>query len=251
MKHFFTVLFLSLFFSLTAQEGELRINMWYGTVDNSDVAELLENEKYFKDLWRQQKEAGLLANWEMWRLVNPNHDHPQTTFVYVKFYTPDNRNTTSTTSIIPEGLDAQAWEIIQQRHLGLYKKIFSSDLSYKGGFNNSTAGSKPANFAIMNYMNVDWYKNFEYENMELKTFMPINKANGMKAWALTKVLDQLGTDRKVNYLTVDFYDSLEEIYTRRSNTASMSKEVVAANKKIDQIRSLISSDIFQLVDYLE
>ncbi len=103
----------------------------------------------------------------------------------------------------------------------------------------------------MNYMNVDWYKNFEYENMELKTFMPINKANGMKAWALTKVLDQLGTDRKVNYLTVDFYDSLEEIYTRRSNTASLSKEVVAANKKIDQIRSLISSDIFQLVDYLE
>ena len=81
--------------------------------------------------------------------------------------------------------------------------------------------------------------------------MPINKKNGMNAWALTKVLDQLGTERKTNYYTVDFYNTLEELYSQRSNTSKMSKSNIDANKKMDQIRSLISSDIFRLVDYLD
>jgi hypothetical protein len=100
-------------------------------------------------------------------------------------------------------------------------------------------------------MNVDWYRQAEYESMELKTFMPINQKNGMKAWALTKVLDQLGTERKTNYYTVDFYDTLEDIYTLRSNTSKMNKSTIDANKKMDQIRSLLSSGIFKRVDYLD
>ena len=100
-------------------------------------------------------------------------------------------------------------------------------------------------------MSVDWYKQADYESMELKTFMPLNKKNGMRAWGLTKVLDQLGVERKTNYYTVDFYNTLEEIYTQRSNTSKMSKSVIDANKKIDKIRTLLSSDIFRLVDYLD
>jgi hypothetical protein len=52
-------------------------------------------------------------------------------------------------------------------------------------------------------------------------------------------------------MTVDFYDDLEEVYERRSNTSAISKEVLNANKKMDQIRTLKSSDIFRLVDYLD
>jgi hypothetical protein len=61
----------------------------------------------------------------------------------------------------------------------------------------------------------------------------------------------LGSERKTNYITVDFYDDLEELYTQRSNTSKMSRSTIEANKKIDQIRTLRSSDIFRLVDYLE
>ena len=100
-------------------------------------------------------------------------------------------------------------------------------------------------------MSVDWYRHAEYESMELKTFMPINKRNGMNAWALTKVLDQLGTERKTNYYTVDFYNTLEELYTQRSNTSKMSKNNIDANKEMDQMRSLLSSDIFRRIDYLD
>ena len=33
-------------FSVFGQEGEMRINMWYGTVDNGDVEEHLALEKH-------------------------------------------------------------------------------------------------------------------------------------------------------------------------------------------------------------
>lgn len=238
-------------FSVFGQEGEMRINMWYGTIDNADLEEHLAFEKHYKSIWKQQKDAGNLSGWEMWQLINPHEASTQTTFLYVKFYTEENRKNNKPISGVPDGLDQASWDLISSKQIGHFKKIRSTDVSYKGGFNNSTAGSKPASYAVINNMNVDWYKQAEYEDMELKTFMPINKANGMMAWGLTKVLDQLGTERKTNYYTVDFYNSLDEIYTQRSNTSKMSKNVIEANKKIDQIRTLISSDIFRLVDYLE
>lgn len=238
-------------FSVFGQEGEMRINMWYGTIDNADLEEHLAFEKHYKSIWKQQKDAGNLSGWEMWQLINPHEASTQTTFLYVKFYTEENRKNNKPISGVPDGLDQASWDLISSKQIGHFKKIRSTDVSYKGGFNNSTAGSKPASYAVINNMNVDWYKQAEYEDMELKTFMPINKANGMMAWGLTKVLDQLGTERKTNYYTVDFYNSLDEIYTQRSNTSKMSKNVVEANKKIDQIRTLLSSDIFRLVDYLE
>jgi hypothetical protein len=237
--------------SFFAQEGETRINMWYGTINNSDVEEHLALEKHFKSVWKQQKEAGLLANWEMWQLLNPNEASTETTYLYVKFYTEENRKKSASISGIPEGLDAETWDIITDTQMSHFKKIYSTDVSYKGGFNNSVEGTKPADYAIINSMNVDWYRQADYESMELKTFMPINKKNGMNAWALTKVLDQFGTERKINYYTVDFFDTLEEIYTMRSNTSKMNKSDVDANKKMDQIRSLLSSDIFKRIDYLD
>ncbi|MDC1056507.1 hypothetical protein OAU33_02445 [Flavobacteriaceae bacterium] len=237
--------------SFFAQEGETRINMWYGTINNSDVEEHLALEKHFKSVWKQQKEAGLLANWEMWQLLNPDKASTETTYLYVKFYTEENRKKSASISGIPEGLDAETWDIITDTQMSHFKKIYSTDVSYKGGFNNSVEGTKPADYAIINSMNVDWYRQADYESMELKTFMPINKKNGMNAWALTKVLDQFGTERKINYYTVDFFDTLEEIYTMRSNTSKMNKSDVDANKKMDQIRSLLSSDIFKRIDYLD
>lgn len=48
--------------SFFAQEGETRINMWYGTINDSDVKENLVLEKHFKSVCKQQKEAGLLTN---------------------------------------------------------------------------------------------------------------------------------------------------------------------------------------------
>ena len=34
--------------SVSAQEGEMRINMWYGTINNSDIEDHLALEQHFK-----------------------------------------------------------------------------------------------------------------------------------------------------------------------------------------------------------
>ena len=109
--------------SFFAQEGETRINMWYGTINNSDVEEHLALEKHFKSVWKQQKEAGLLANWEMWQLLNPNEASTETTYLYVKFYTEENRKKSASISGIPEGLDAETWDIISDTQMSHFKKI--------------------------------------------------------------------------------------------------------------------------------
>ena len=164
--------------SVSAQEGEMRINMWYGTINNSDVEEHLALEKHFKSVWKQQRDAGLLINWEMWQLINPHEASTETTYLYTKFYTEENRKKSANISGIPEGLDAETWEVINKKQLSHFTKIYSTDVSYKGGFNNSVEGSKPSDYAVINSMSVDWYRQAEYESMELKTFMPINQKNG-------------------------------------------------------------------------
>ena len=81
--------------SVSAQEGEMRINMWYGTINNSDVEEHLALEKHFKSVWKQQRDAGLLTNWEMYQLINPHEAFTETTYLYVKFYSEENRKKSS------------------------------------------------------------------------------------------------------------------------------------------------------------
>src|SRR5210317_629561 len=109
MKKFTFLITLMLSIFSYAQEGEMRINMWYGTIDNNDNEEHLALEKHFKSIWKQQKEAGLLTNWEMWQLINPNEASTETTYLYVKFYTEENRKSTAQVSGIPEGLDEGTW----------------------------------------------------------------------------------------------------------------------------------------------
>ena len=161
--------------SVSAQEGEMRINMWYGTINNSDVEEHLVLEKHFKSIWKQQKDAGLLTKWEMWQLINPSEATTETTYLYVKFYSEENRKNSVQLSGMPEGLDAETLEVITEKQMSHFTKIYSTDVSYKGGFNNSVEGSKPADYAVINSMSVDWYSQANYESMELQTFMPLNK----------------------------------------------------------------------------
>ena len=90
MKKLFTLLFLSVLFSLSAQ-SDMRVNLWYGTISNEDIKDHLENEKYFKEVWQQQKDAGNLTNWEMWELINPYSDALEKTYLYIKMTTKENR----------------------------------------------------------------------------------------------------------------------------------------------------------------
>ena len=61
-----------------------------------------------------------------------------------------------------------------------YIKNYQVLVSLKGGYGPQATG-EPAEYAVLNYMEVDGYRQAEYEKMELETFMPIHKNQGQKA----------------------------------------------------------------------
>ena len=128
-----------------------------------------------------------------------------------------------------------------------YLKNYQVLVSLKGGYGPQATG-QPADYAVLNYMEVDGYRAAEYEAMELETFMPIHQEQGTKSgWGLHKVLNHYGADKPVNYITADFYDNLETIYANINATDPMGKDVVSTLKKMDEMRTLSRSHIIKRV----
>ena len=58
--------------------------MWYGEINNTDVAEHLELEKaYFTKFHKQRITNGDILGWDMWEIINPEVDVRTKTYVYV------------------------------------------------------------------------------------------------------------------------------------------------------------------------
>jgi hypothetical protein len=98
-------------------------------------------------------------------------------------------------------------------------------------------------------MAVDPYKADEYEKAELEMFMPNFKENDKvkTGWGLHKVLNYLGTDHPVNYITADFYNSLNDLYKVRNATGEISDEAEEFWRGFDEIRTLKNSHILRKV----
>ena len=60
--------------------------------------------------------------------------------------------------------------------------------TYKGGF--APINDKPVEFVQLDFMNVDPTRQYDYEQMELKNFMPEHKKNKLvKGWALHRIVN--------------------------------------------------------------
>ena len=62
-------------------------------------------------------------------------------------------------------------------------------------------------------------------------------------WGLHKVLNQFGTDKPVNYITANFYTSLQTIYKSRNGAIALNEEDFKFWKSINEIRRLKNSNI--------
>ena len=73
-------------------------------------------------------------------------------------------------------------------------------------------------------MEVDPYQTAAYEKMEIETFLPMFKDQEIrKGWALHKVLNHFGSEKSLNYITADFYSSLQLIYESRNGSIAMNE----------------------------
>ena len=245
-----TILFLffsCLVFNYVQAQDELYVNLWYGQIKNEDVARHLElEEKFYKKFHKERINRGEIVGWDLWQITNPDVNEMTTTFIYAHLMPKSTAGGFPSIDKLPEVSKAE-WESAQKEAMGHYLKNYQVLVSVKGGYGPQATG-QPADYAVLNYMEVDGYRAAEYEAMELETFMPIHQEQGTKSgWGLHKVLNHYGADKPVNYITADFYDNLETIYANINATDSMGKDLVATLKKMDEMRTLSRSHIIKRI----
>jgi len=247
MKNFILSIMLLVFVLPMDAQSEIYVTLWYGQIKNTDVQDHLEIEReYYSKMWKEQINQGNIVGWDMWEIMNPDVNEMTTTFIYVTLHTTPTFSTNPVNSI--PGKSNIDWRTAQRKAMSHYVKNYSVVMSVKGGYGPQREGTPPE-FAVLNYMKVNPYRAADYERTELEDFMPRFKENDTirKGWGLHKVLNHYGTERPINYVTADFYDSYEAILKDRDNTGELSEEDMAFWKGFDEVRTLVDSHIVRLV----
>ena len=246
-KSILFLLFSCLVFNFAQAQDELYVNLWYGQIKNEDVARHLElEEKFYKKFHKERLDRGEIIGWDLWQITNPNANEMTTTFIYAHLMPKSTGGGFPSIDKLP-GVSKAEWANAQKEAMGHYIENYQVLVSLKGGYGPQATG-QPADYAVLNYMEVDPYRAAEYEAMEIETFMPIHQEQGTRSgWGLHKVLNHYGTDKPVNYITADFYDKLETIYAGFNSTDPMGKDVVSTLKEMDEMRTLARAHIIKRI----
>tara|TARA_B100001175_G_scaffold294112_1_gene281110 strand:+ start:138 stop:869 length:732 start_codon:yes stop_codon:yes gene_type:complete len=216
--------------------------MHYVTVKNSDVNQHIEAEKnVHAKYWQEQINQGNKIGWDMWQISNNSYDEPTTTFLYVHFNNPEASGNNDSS--------------LSDHELAVHRKGYRDRVVKEGSLvvnikasHGISPGDIPPNNMVINYMNVDFYKGYEYEMME-KSVGPNYKDNGRAAWGFAKILNRFGSKHNVQYLTFDFYNSMEQILNIRTNTPNLTKTQINEWKKQDDLRTIYNTHMLTLVAY--
>ena len=239
MKNIIYIFLLSVIFNYTYSQIAY---MHYVTVKNSDVKEHIEAEKnVHSKLHKEQIDNGNKLGWDMWMISNSTYGEPTTTFLYVHFNNPDaNYDTQNSSNFTAHEREA-------------HRKAYQSRVVKEGGLTlgiKASYGIKPGDMPpknlVINYMNVDFLKNYEYEQME-KNAGKSYKQNGRAAWGFGKILNHFGSSKNVQYLTFDFYNSMDEIMDARMTTNKLSKTQMSTFKAYEELRTIYNTHILTLV----
>ena len=249
MKKLLGLLVLSLsFINAEAQNDETILKMWYGEIKNTDVAEHLELEKaYFTKFHKQRIANGDIIGWDMWEIINPEINAMTTTYIYVSLVKDFETIGKNTPIEGLEGVSKEDWEAGLEKAMSHYIRTYEVTTSIKGSYGTQEENG-PSNYAVINYMEVDPYQTAAYEKMELETFLPMFKDQKIRnGWALHKILNHFGSEKPINYITADFYSSLQPIYESRNGAIAMNEADTKFWKSIDAIRTLKKSHILRKV----
>ena len=94
--------------------------------------------------------------------------------------------------------------------------------TFRGGF--APIDEKPVEFVQLSFMNVDPTGQYDYEQMELKYFMPSHKKNKLlKGWALHRIVSP-HPDSGDDYITANFFDSMSDIYKNSNGVTKLTNQ---------------------------
>jgi len=257
-KVFLVLLVIGFSMQLMAQNKEY-VEFFFGTVKSADADNHIKNEKAtFAKIHADRIKRGEIIGWDLWKLVSPDDNKGQTTFLYATVYSDlDKANLWS------KNFNDYAKRAAGDNIATFTKTVNSviADYTSMNDFITVVKASDPVNgkyndkgindkikYLVLNDMIVDRYRASEYEKMAIETLKPNRKLNtNLQGWGLHKLLNVYG-EGKPNYYTVDFYSSLKDIYEYRETTNIYSEENIKLSKEIEKIRVLKNANIFELIE---
>ena len=231
----------------THAQDQLYASLWYGQIKTQDLDRHLTLEKNVYTKYHQARiDRGEISGWDIWQITNPDVNDMTTTLIYVHLMDSPVGGDYPVIDAL-EGVSAEEWAAAQEEAMGHYLKNFQVIVSVKGGY-GPQGDDHPADYCVLNYMEVDPYRVAEYEQMELEQFMPMFKAQVEKnGWALHKVINHFGADRPVNYITADFYNDLATIYEGYNTSNPLGEDAQEMLREMDKLRTLKNAHILKRI----
>ena len=241
-KSFLLLFFIVTSITLCAQQ-EIAVGLHYVTVKNGDESKIINLEKnIFSKLHKYSIDSGKKIGWDMWRLENdsdPNH----TTFVFTHLQSSlDQEDSGWGNQTL---FSKSELSLAQEKWWSLVVDQKTIMTTFKGGF--APIDEKPVEFVQLSFMNVDPTGQYDYEQMELKDFMPShNKNKLLKGWALHRIVNP-HPDSGDDYITANFFDSMSDIYKNSNGVTKLTNQQKANYKEILDLRSMSKVEVFRLM----
>lgn len=228
--------------SIFAQE-EFYVGLHYFTIKKEFTEEFIAQEKkYFSKQHKASIDAGKKIGWDMWRVVEPSMDNNYVTFCFAHLQPIDGPVATMGPNNYSKAEMQKVWS---QRSKMVVKTKWIQTV-FKGGFIPAD-GTKPPQFLLLNFIEVNPLKNYDFEKIALNNLEERKKSNYLKSWGLHKILSPSIGEDYPDYITANFFDSQMDFYKRRMATNQPTEEYIKRQNSLENIRDFTSFETMELV----
>lgn len=248
-----------LFSSSNAQDNEgLYMKVDYLEIDLQELSAFQnEVETVLIPVNEARIEAGSMENWSLYRVIYPGSQDTEHNFVAVSICSELCNN---------ESLRDHLEEFNQRNNtaslLSDYYAIMTPNFSELWKINNSIVSDRdngPAQFLMLDYMNVGAGSEYTYQMMEDENAKPIHQYridNGdMEGWELFQLILPRGEEYGYNFSTANYYNDLKDVeFHFNEEVLRQSRpdaDVAAFFQNVENVRDLVRSEVWELVTYIE
>lgn len=214
-------------------------------------------ESVLKPVNEARIEAGSVENWSLYRVIYPGSQNTEHNFVAVSICSELCNNES-----LRDHLDEFSEGDNSAELLSDYYAIMTPNFSELWKVNNSTvheSESGPAQFLMLDYMNVSPASEYTYQMMEDENAKPIHQfriENGnMEGWELFQLILPRGEEYGYNFSTANYYNDLKDVEFHFNEEilkqSSPETDVAAFFQNVEDIRDLVRSEVWELVTYSE
>jgi hypothetical protein len=232
----FNVLFVLFFFNLSLfSQSDLYLTFEFMRVDNTQEEAYWETENFWEKIHQKRVESGEIIGWDLWKLLPGGEDQGYQYLVVTVFDDP-------VKMLEGDGFMESAMAAYpDMKKEDFYKKFdetaMSRDLAARVYLHEVVSTKdqfkmKQGTYANFNLMKAAGMFSDDYVNAEEKVFLPLHQSNVDKgtlgSWSLLEYMMPQGSDVYASHITIDMFDSPEQLFSHELFTEKPSDKQIEA-----------------------